>query len=110
MEFVHSDDRDYDSIQLDPVVDFEPLDQSDEEEKKEDTLNISLNITTSDKENNSDFEVHTLIPNLYIEIHAAQTPTPVPECTLMEMNTRDFIPASSIARMESLDHFKGESI
>ena len=91
---------------MDPVVDFEPFDQSDDEGDKENTSNTGQSDIHSDQENDTDFKLHTLIPNLDIEIHAAETPTPTPECTLMTMNSNNNIPVSSIATMESLEHLK----
>jgi len=49
-----------------------------------------------------------LIPNLDIEIHAAQTPTPIQDCTHVINNTNNEIPSSSFATMESLEYFKPE--
>ena len=106
LEFLHSDDRDYDSIRMDPVVDFDPNSQSDDEDQKE-FSNIEKG-TSNSQQHEDDFKLHTLIPNLDIEIHAAQTPTPIQEYTHVISNTNSEIPSSSFATMESLEYFKIE--
>ena len=91
---------------MDPVVDFDPNSQSDEEDQKPyDTIEKD---NSNSQHQEEDFKLHTLIPNLDIEIHAAQTPTPIQDCTHVINNTNNEIPSSSFATMESLEYFKPE--
>ena len=106
LEFLHSDDRDYDSIRMDPVVDFDPNSQSDDEDQNQ--YGAIEKDTLKSQQEEDDFKIHTLIPNLDIEIHAAQTPTPNQDYKYVISNTNNEIPSSSLATMESLEYFKPE--
>ena len=80
-EFLHSDDRDYDSIRMDPVVDFDISSSLTDEDKSRDGDGVKApDSNTSNlykkEEPTTDFDLHILIPNLDIEVHAAQTPSP----------------------------------
>ena len=108
MEFLHSDDRDYDSIRMDPVVDFDLNSVSSDEDENKGNLVANDTAHPSQHDEEKDFELHTLIPNRDIEIHAAQTPTPSHEDILVTQNTKYVIPSSSLATMESLEYFKAE--
>jgi hypothetical protein len=92
---------------MDPVVDFDPNSQSDDEDQKQCGA-IEKDTLMSQQEEEEDFKLHTLIPNLDIEIHAAQTPTPVQDYKYVINNTNNEIPSSSFATMESLEYFKPE--
>ena len=105
LEFLHSDDRDYDSIKIDPVVDFDPNSQSDDDDPKK-SCTKEKNVIHS-QSHEADFKLHVLIPNEDIEIHAAQTPTPSQDFKAISNATNE-IPSTSFATMESLEYLKLE--
>ena len=89
---------------MDPVVDFN-LDslKSDEDGGHGDTAENSMTYPPLDHD--KDFELHTLVPNRDIEIHAVQTPTPDKTIdTNVDEETRFPIPSTSLATMESLEY------
>ena len=116
-EFLHSDDRDYDSIRMDPVVDFDVSSSLTDEDQSKDGDGVKApDSNTSNlykkEEPATDFDLHILIPNLDIEVHSAQTPSPAKQSNI-EINQIDinnitnYMPAT-LARMESLEPTKTE--
>ena len=114
-EFLHSDDRDYDSIRMDPVVDFDISSSlTDEDQSKDDDGGKAPDSNTSNlykkEETATDFDLHILIPNLDIEVHAAQTPSPAKKSNediiQIDINTNQM--SATLAKMESLEPAKIE--
>ena len=118
-EFLHSDDRDYDSIRMDPVVDFDISSSlTDEDQSKDDDGVKAPDSNTSNlykkEEPATDFDLHILIPNLDIEVHAAQTPSPAKQSNSnvdinqIDMNNITNQMSATLAKMESLEPAKTE--
>ena len=116
-EFLHSDDRDYDSIRMDPVVDFDISSSlTDEDQSKDDDGVKAPDSNTSNlykkEEPATDFDLHILIPNLDIEVHAAQTPSPAKQSNVdidqIDINNITNQMPATLAKMESLEPAKTE--
>ena len=113
-EFLHSDDRDYDSIRMDPVVDFDISSSLTDEDQSKDADGVKVpdsNTSNSYKkeEPTSDFDLHTLVPNLDIEVHAAQTPSPAKQSdVIIDINNTTNQMSATLAKMESLEPAKTE--
>ena len=109
-EFLHSDDRDYDSIRMDPVVDFDISSSLTDEDQSKDGDGVKApDSNTSNvykkEEPETDFDLHILIPNLDIEVHAAQTPSPAKQIDLNNITNQM---SATLAKMESLEPAKTE--
>ena len=116
-EFLHSDDRDYDSIRMDPVVDFDISSSLTDEDQSKDGDGVKdPDSNTSSfykkEEPATDFDLHILIPNLDIEVHAAQTPSPAKQSNVdinqIDMNNITNQMSATLAKMESLEPAKTE--
>ena len=116
-EFLHSDDRDYDSIRMDPVVDFDISSSLTDEDQSKDADGVkSPDSNTSNlykkEEPTTDFDLHILIPNLDIEVHAAQTPSPAKQSNVdrnqIDLNNITNQMSATLAKMESLEPAKTE--
>jgi len=118
-EFLHSDDRDYDSIRMDPVVDFDISSSLTDEDQSKDGDGVKApEANTSNlykkEEPATDFDLHILIPNLDIEVHAAQTPSPAKQSNSnvdinqIDMNNITNQMSATLAKMESLEPAKTE--
>ena len=116
-EFLHSDDRDYDSIRMDPVVDFDISSSlTDEDQSKDGDGGIApdsnTSISSKKEEPATDFDLHILIPNLDIEVHAAQTPSPAKQSSVdinqIDINNVANQMSATLAKMESLEPAKTE--
>ena len=116
-EFLHSDDRDYDSIRMDPVVDFDISSSLTDEDQSKDGDGVkapdsNTSILNKKEEPATDFDLHILIPNLDIEIHAAQTPSPAKQSTVdrnqIDLNNITNHMSATLAKMESLEPAKTE--
>ena len=116
-EFLHSDDRDYDSIRMDPVVDFDISSSLTDEDKSRDGDGVKApDSNTSNlykkEEPTTDFDLHILIPNLDIEVHAAQTPSPAKQSNVdknqIDLNNITNQMSATLAKMESLEPAKTE--
>ena len=116
-EFLHSDDRDYDSIRMDPVVDFDISSSLTDEDQSKDGDGVKdPDSNTSSfykkEEPATDFDLHILIPNLDIEVHAAQTPSPAKQSNVdinqIDMNNITNQMSATMAKMESLEPAKTE--
>lgn len=116
-EFLHSDDRDYDSIRMDPVVDFDISSSLTDEDQSKDGDGVKdPDSNTSSfykkEEPATDFDLHILIPNLDIEVHAAQTPSPAKQSNVdidqIDINNITNQMPATLAKMESLEPAKTE--
>ena len=116
-EFLHSDDRDYDSIRMDPVVDFDISSSLTDEDQSKDGDGVKdPDSNTSSfykkEEPATDFDLHILIPNLDIEVHAAQTPSPAKQSNddinQIDINNITNQMSATLAKMESLEPAKTE--
>ena len=116
-EFLHSDDRDYDSIRMDPVVDFDISSSLTDEDQSKDGDGVKdPDSNTSSfykkEEPATDFDLHILIPNLDIEVHAAQTTSPAKQSNVdinqIDMNNITNQMSATLAKMESLEPAKTE--
>ena len=116
-EFLHSDDRDYDSIRMDPVVDFDISSSLTDEDQPKDGDGVKApDSNTSNlykkEEPTTDFDLHILIPNLDIEVHAAQTPSPAKQSNVdrnqIDLNNITNQMSATLAKMESLEPAKTE--
>ena len=116
-EFLHSDDRDYDSIRMDPVVDFDISSSLTDEDQSRDGDGVKApDSNTSNlyknEEPTTDFDLHILIPNLDIEVHAAQTPSPAKQSNVdknqIDLNNITNQMSATLAKMESLEPAKTE--
>ena len=116
-EFLHSDDRDYDSIRMDPVVDFDISSSLTDEDQSKDGDGVKApDSNTSNlykkEEPATDFDLHILIPNLDIEVHAAQTPSPAKQSNVdidqIDINNITNQMPATLAKMESLEPAKTE--
>ena len=118
-EFLHSDDRDYDSIRMDPVVDFDISSSLTDEDQSKDGDGVKApDSNTFDlcnkEEPATDFDLHILIPNLDIEVHAAQTPSPAKQSSVdinqIDINNVTNQMSATLAKMESLEPVKTEDL
>lgn len=116
-EFLHSDDRDYDSIRMDPVVDFDISSSLTDEDQSKDGDGVKApdsNTCNLYKKEvpTTDFDLHILIPNLDIEVHAAQTPSPAKQSNVdrnqIDLNNITNQMSATLAKMESLEPAKTE--
>ena len=116
-EFLHSDDRDYDSIRMDPVVDFDISSSLTDEDQSNDgdrgkAPDSNTSILNKKEEPATDFDLHILIPNLDIEVHAAQTPSPAKQSNddinQIDINNITNQMSATLAKMESLEPAKTE--
>ena len=116
-EFLHSDDRDYDSIRMDPVVDFDISSSLTDEDQSNDgdrgkAPDSNTSILNKKEEPATDFDLHILIPNLDIEVHAAQTPSPAKQSNVdrnqIDLNNITNQMSATLAKMESLEPAKTE--